>query len=111
MVAILLLIVIAVSASAVLYFWVTGAAGLAGSAARSSSSPLLRVEAVKVFKASTRVLFYLWVRNLGETTARVTDAYITVGGAPQRLSLAYVTRGSPVWGGNVYWVNREEGYV
>ena len=110
-VAILLLIVIAVSASAVLYLWLTGAAGLAGSAARSSSSPLLRVEAVRVVRAGTRVLFYLWVRNVGTTEARVADAYVIVGGSPQRLSLAYSTRGSPVWGGNVYWVNREEGYV
>jgi len=90
---------------------VIGTTGLAGSAAYSSGLPLLRAEAVEVVRAGTRVLFYLRVRNLGGATARVTDAYATIGGAPQRLSLAYVTRGSPVWGGHIYWVDREEGYV
>jgi len=53
-VAILLLIVIAVSAFAVLYFLVTGTTGLAESAARSPGCPLLRAEAVKVVRAGAR---------------------------------------------------------
>ena len=70
--AVVLLMLVAVSAGVLLYYWLTGSA----SATASAERPLVRIEAVEANSSTLRV----YVRNVGDTPVNITTIYLLHNG-------------------------------
>lgn len=107
-IAILLIIVIAVGVSIMLYLWTTGKIGEAPS---YEGREMIKVEGGSVLEVGGYTIITVYVRNIGDITAKVNGAYLVNGVSSIPLNIVYSTSSPPIWGGDVYNVSKEAGEV
>ena len=106
--AALLLTAISVLLAVCLYLWVVARVGEGAGGGRLE---LLKVEGVSIREADGYTIVRVYVRNMGDYGVTVDAVYLLNGSSAVKLALAYSTGSPPIWGGDVYWLDRGEGVV